>query len=72
MSNDGALLKELQGSKVTEGLMRTDRIVSFLPLDELWIKSLDGLGAVVDFVELLSVGSVGSFHGSVELGTFRW
>ena len=66
------LAEELLWGKVAQGLVRTHCVIGKLPKAELLVQGSDLQGKVIDLIELLGMGTLCPFHGTIELGRARW
>ena len=66
------LAEELLWGKVAQGLVRTHCVIGKLPKAELLAQGSDLQGRVIDLIELLGMGTLCPFHGTIELGRARW
>ena len=66
------LAEELLWGKVAQGLVRTHCVIGKLPKAELPVQGSDLQGKVIDLIELLGMGTLCPFHGTIELGRARW
>lgn len=69
MGGDGEVCgEELGGSKLAKRLVGADVVVGVLPTAQVMGEAGDSRGGVRAVVELLAVGTVGTFDAAVELG----
>ena len=66
------LAEELLWGKVAQGLVRTHCVIGKLPKAELLVQGSDLQGKVIDLIELLGMGTLCPFHGTIELVGARW
>ena len=52
--------------------MRTHCVIGKLPKAELLVQGSDLQGKVIDLIELLGMGTLCPFHGTIELVGARW
>ena len=58
--------------KVAQCLVRTHCVIGKLPKAELLVQGSGLQGKVIDLIELLGMGTLCPFHGTIELGRARW
>lgn len=61
-------MEELEGSEITEGLVRAHGVVGLFPVLEFSIEFGDGKRKGGDLIELLGMSAVGAFDPDVEFG----
>ena len=67
--DNATVLYELQRGFFAQGVVRSYAIIYVLPLKEFSVKFRHFPRAIIDLIELLRMGSIGPFNGTVELGT---
>jgi len=56
--DNAMVFEELQGSFQSEGFMGSNAVINVFPFDNLFVQFRDDPRAVIDFVELLGMGSI--------------